>query len=351
MTAQVAERTEDRRPRLELVPAPQRTVNLDPIANQWQRALDADSRALGAVKGVLQPDQIGTRTRALAQERHETKLLLSRLARTTGAQPAPWLADTPLTARSIGLPGGAEACIFDLDGVLTDSGVLHAWAWAQTFDPLLQRLAERADLHFVPFDRESDYRAFVDGRPRLEGIHSFLASRGIRLPEGRPGDGEDAETAYGLARRKSNLLARELHIRGVTSLDGASRYLEAVGRAGLGRAVVSASSRTLPMLQLAHLDGLVEQRVDADAIRAENLRPRPAPDLLVAACTRLGVDPQAAVTLTHTEAGVVAGHAAGLAVIGVAEGEEGERLGAFGAERVVDCLGVLLDRRLISAGR
>jgi beta-phosphoglucomutase-like phosphatase (HAD superfamily) len=329
---------------------PRHTVSLDPIANRWQRALDADYRALDAVNGVLRPDVIGARTRALVQERHETELLLARLARTTGVHPAPWLAGTPLTARSIGLPEGTEACIFDLENVLTDSGALHAWAWAQTFDPLLQRMAERGDWQYVPFDREADYHAFVDGRPRLEGVHSFLASRGIQLPEGRPGDPEDATTAYGLARRKSNLLARELYVRGVTSLDGASRYLEAAGRAGLGRAVVSASTRTLPMLELAHLDGLVEQRVDADAIKAESLRPRPAPDLLLAACSRLGVRPEAAVTLTHTEAGVAAGHLAGLAVIGVAQGEEGERLAAFGAEHVVGGLGALLDRRVLHAG-
>jgi HAD superfamily hydrolase (TIGR01509 family) len=135
-----------------------------------------------------------------------------------------------------------------------------------------------------------------------------------------------------LARRKSDVLARELHVHGVTALAGARRYLEAAGRAGLGRAAVSASARTHAMLELADLDRLVEVQLDAEAMRAGHLRPRPAPDLLLAACERLGARPDATVTFTHSAAGAAAGRAAGLTVI------------------AADSLAALLDRRILTAG-
>ncbi len=134
----------------------------------------------------------------------------------------------------------------------------------------------------------------------------------------------------------------------MTPLDGARRYLEAAGRAGLERAVVSASTRTLPMLELAGLDTLVEERVDAAAIQNEGLRARPAPDLLLTACDRLGLRPEAAVTFTHSPAGVAAGHAAGLMVVGVGRNHSAELLGGFGADQVVGSLGALLDGRILA---
>jgi HAD superfamily hydrolase (TIGR01509 family) len=319
-------------------------ADLEPAANRWQRALDADFRALNAVDGILPGDQIGTRLYDLTRERHEVEQLLTRLAHTTGARPVPWIAQVPVTRKALGLPETVEACVFDLDGVLTSSGALHAWAWAETFDPFLQPLSEKAGWHFIPFDRVADYRAYLDGRPRLEGVHAFLASRGIRLPEGRPEDAAGGETAYGLARRKGELLSHELETRGVAPLAGARRYLEASGRAGLARAVVSASTRTVPMLALAGLDALVEGCVDAAAISAEGLRPRPAPDLLLAACRRVGVPPDAAVTFTHTPAGVAAGRTAGLAVVGIGQRE----LLDYGADQVVPSLDALLDHRVVA---
>jgi HAD superfamily hydrolase (TIGR01509 family) len=266
----------------------------------------------------------------------------------TGVRRAPWIAQVPVTTTALGLPAKVEACVFDLDGVLTDSGVLHAWAWAETFDPFLLQLSERAGWHFIPFDRDADYRSYVDGRPRLEGVHAFLTSRGIRLAEGDPDDAPDVETAHGLARWKSEVLTHALEVRGVAPLDGARRYLEAAGRAGLRRAVVSASTRTMPMLELAGLDTLLEAHVDAAAIADEGLRPRPAPDLLLTACKRLGVSPEATVTLTHSPAGVAAGRSAGLTIIGVGPGDHGDLLQDFGAERVVASLDALLDHRVVA---
>lgn len=331
--------------------AKRRAPELDTVASRWQIALDTAERALGAGHGLLREADLRHGRHALALERQQTAELLTRLAEMTGRRPAPWLSPTPVTRGMLGLRTTVRACLFDLDGVVTDSGVLHARAWAETFDQLLLRLAEKTGWHFIPFDRVADYRAYIDGRPRLEGTHAFLASRGIRLPEGTPEDPPDADTAYGLARRKSEALTRGLRERGVTALPGARRYLEAAGHAGLTRAVVSASTRTLPMLELADLASLVEERVDADAIRVEGLRSRPAPDLLLAACRRLEVRADEAVTFTHSPAGVAAGHAAGLEVVGVGVGEPAEQLLGFGAERVVSSLVQLLDPRLASSRR
>ena len=321
-------------------------LELDTISAQWQLALDAAQRALGAADGTLPAPDLAQRRRELVGERHETEMLLARLAQITGVAPMPWLSAVPVSSKMLGLPVTVSACLFDLDGVLTDSAVLHAWAWSEVFDEFLLRLNEKTGWHFIPFDRDADYRAYIDGRPRLEGVHAFLGSRGIRLPEGRLDDPAQADTAHGLAKRKGEVLARGLRQRGVTALDGARRYLEAAGHAGLGRAVVSASASTLPMLELAGLATLVEERVDAEVIRAEGLRSRPAPDLLLVACRRLGVSPDEAVTFTHSAAGVAAGFAAGVSVIGVGADPQGEVLQGFGAERVVPSLGALLDPRL-----
>jgi HAD superfamily hydrolase (TIGR01509 family) len=325
-----------------------RPADLEPAANRWQRALDADYRALLAVDGMLPGADLAARMYALTRERHEAELVLRQLARMTGASPVPWIAQVPVTAKALGLPDTVEACIFDLDGVLTDSGVLHAWAWAETFDPFLFQLSEQAGWQFIPFDRDADYRSYVDGRPRLEGVHAFLTSRGIQLPDGRPDDPAGAGTAYGLARRKSDVLSHAMEVRGVAPLDGSRRYLEAAGRAGLVRAVVSASTRTLPMLELAGLGLLLEVHVDAAAISDEDLRPRPAPDLLLAACRKLGVSPEATVTLTNSPAGVAAGRSAGLTIVGVGPGDHGRLLQDFGAEHVVPSLDALLDHRVVA---
>jgi HAD superfamily hydrolase (TIGR01509 family) len=250
----------------------------------------------------------------------------------------------------LGLPVAARACLFDLEGVLTDSGKLHASAWGEVFDDFLLRLSDKTGWHFVPFDRIADYRDFVDGRSRLEGVHAFLDSRGVRIPEGRRDGPAGADTACGLAQRKARAMQRALDRRGVTALPGALRYLQAVTRAGLGTAVVSASTSAPRMLELAGLAALIEERVDAATIGDGGLRSRPAPDLLLAACARLRVNPEQAVTLTHSAAGVAAGHAGGLAVVGIADGPQAELLQGFGAERVVPSLTELLDPRLRETG-
>jgi len=321
-------------------------VELDTVTCRWQRAFDAGDHALAAANDLLPAAALQHERLGLTQERQPTAPMLTRLARWEDIRPTPWLPQFSVSATMLGLEPTVRACLFDLDGVLTDSGVLHAHAWAEAFDEFLLRVSEEAGWQFVPFDRGADYRAYLDGRPRLEGVHSFLASRGIHLPEGRLDDPADADTAYGLARRKTEALTHGLTTRGVNVIEGARRYLEASGFAGLKRSVVSASTRTLPMLELAGLAALVEARVDAEVIEAQRLRSRPAPDLLLAACDRLAVRPDETVTFTHSAAGVAAGNTAGLAVVGVGVGEQAELLRGFGAETVVPSLTALLDRRL-----
>jgi beta-phosphoglucomutase-like phosphatase (HAD superfamily) len=326
--------------------APRHRLELDTVAADWQVALDAAEHALKSSGRSLRADDLVRHRVDLVQERRQTAALLARLAHAVGVRPAPWLSPMPLSVTMLGLPAGVRACVFDLDGVLSDSAVLHASAWAEVFDGVLLRLSEKTGWQFIPFDRDADYRAYIDGRPRLEGIHLFLGSRGIHLPEGRPGDPPDAATAYGLARHKSDALARGMHAHGVTALEGARRYLEAAGHAGLACAVVSGSVNTLPMLELAGLATLVDARVDAELIDIKGLRSRPAPDVLLTACSLLDVRPDDAVTFTHSPDGVAAGHAAGLGVIGVGDEATREQLEGFGAERAVPSLAALLDRRL-----
>jgi HAD superfamily hydrolase (TIGR01509 family) len=316
-------------------------IELDTVADDWQFALDAATRALDVSGHTFTDNERHARRRRLAQERVETEHDLAVLADKVGVPRRPWLSPFPLHPSMLGLEDSTRACIFDLDGVLTDSGVLHAAAWGEVFDDLLLRLTEPTGWQFIPFDRVDDYATYIDGRPRLEGIHLFLRSRGIRLSHEEEDD---------LARRKSDALGRQLRERGVNALAGARLFLEAAGRARLGRAVVSSSTRTLPMLELAGLSSLIEGRVDADRIAESGLRSRPAPDILLRACELLDVGPVHAVAFTHTPDGVAAARTAGLRVVGVsADDAERDRLLAFGAERVTAGLAELLDRRVVAA--
>lgn len=313
-------------------------IDLDAVVDDWQFALDAAGRALTAAAHDLPADDLHARRQRLAAERIETEHDLDALAANTGARHHPWLAPFPLHPALLGVADSATACIFDLEGVLTNGGALHAVAWADVFDDLLLRLSHSTGWHFVPFDRVADYAAYLEGRPRLEGIRLFLQSRGIQVP---------LDGAHDLSKKKSDALSRHMRELGVNAMPGARSYLEAAGRAHLGRAVVSSSTRTLPMLEIAGLASLVDVRVDAEQIAAGELRSRPAPDLLLRACELLEVEPRTVVSFTHTPDGVAAARGAEMRVIGVAsDAPTRERLLAFGADAAVARLADLLDRRL-----
>jgi beta-phosphoglucomutase-like phosphatase (HAD superfamily) len=314
--------------------------DLNATAAQWQSALDAATRALEADRAVLPAAEVSREAHRLMEERRETAALLRTVAALHHLSPAPWLAPAPVSPRRLGLSEDVAACLFDLDGVLTDSDALHASAWAQALEPVLLALALDDRAPYTPFDQDADYHAYFDGRLRTEGIKLFLAGRGLRLP--------DAAVTE-IARRKGELVEHGLHSRGVAALAGAHRYLQAVGLGGIRRAVVSASTTASPMVEAAGLAELIDARVDANTMRSLNLRSRPAPDLLITACAELGTPPEHAVSLTHSGAGVVAARSIGMPVIGVADGAEADALRAYGAEIVVPALETLLDRSLRAA--
>jgi beta-phosphoglucomutase-like phosphatase (HAD superfamily) len=326
-------------------PAGREPIDLEALSAEWQRALDAAGRALSAAGDALPASELRDRRVALTRESEQTAIALRELAR-DGRQPAPWLFSRPVTNRMFGLPATVRGCVFDVEGVLTDSSALHAWAWGEAFDGYLARLGEATGWQFIPFDRVADYREYVEGRSRLEGVHGFLRSRGIHVHEGFPGDPADADTANGLARRKGEFVERRLHERGVTALLGARRYLEAARRAGVLCGVVYESASTLPVLEQAGLASLIDTRIDAAVISAEGLRSRPAPDLPLAACRRLELAPDQIVTFTSSPAGIVAGRRAGMSTIAIGTEALRETYEGYGAEQVVSALSVLLDPRL-----
>lgn len=246
----------------------------------------------------------------------------------------------------LGLPGRIRACLFDLDGVLTRTAVVHRAAWTEMFDEYLRQRAERSEERFVPFDPDSDYPAYVDGKPRADGVHDFLASRGIVLPYGDPGDGAGVETIWGLANRKNAALLRRLDEDGVEVYEGSRRYLRAARDAGLLRAVVSSSANTARVLEITGLTPLAQLRVDGVTIRDEGLSGKPAPDTFLLAARRLGVPPEHAAVFEDALAGVEAGRAGGFGlVVGVDRVGHADALREHGADVVVADLAELLEER------
>jgi beta-phosphoglucomutase family hydrolase len=243
----------------------------------------------------------------------------------------------------LGLPDTVKACLFDLDGVLTHTAAVHNAAWRATFDEFLKARADQTGEPFVPFDTESDYNRYVDGRPRADGVRTFLASRGITLPEGEPDDPPNAQTVNGLGNRKNEVLLDVIHHQGVRAYEGSVRYLNAAKAAGLRRAVVSASANCADVLRAAGIADLLEVRVDGVVAAQRHLRGKPAPDTFLAAADMLGVSPQQAAVFEDAVAGVEAGRAGGFgAVVGVDRVDHADELRANGASIVVKDLSELL---------
>jgi beta-phosphoglucomutase family hydrolase len=239
----------------------------------------------------------------------------------------------------LGLPDTVTACLFDLDGVLTDTAAVHAAAWASAFDSFL---LARNGTSYVPFSHD-DYLLYVDGKPRADGVRDFLASRGIVLPEGSPDDppGDGTVNAVGNAKN-ADLLAR-IRSGGVEVFAGTVRYLEAAQRAGLRRAVVSSSANTADVLRVTGLEKYIELRVDGLTIRAEGLLGKPAPDTFLRAAALLGVEPMHAAVFEDAIAGVRAGRAGRFgAVVGVDRVGQSAELKENGADIVVTDLADLL---------
>ena len=241
------------------------------------------------------------------------------------------------------LPVSVRACLFDLDGVLTSTAEVHAAAWKRAFDSFLRERAQRSGDRLVPFDAAADYATHVDGRPRADGVREFLASRGIRLPEGGVGDAPARETINGLANRKNELVGRLIERQGVRAYEGSVRCLGAVRAAGLASALVTSSENAEAVLRAARLDGIFEVIVDGVAVRELGLAGKPAPDEFLEAARRLGVAPRRAAVLEDAVAGVAAGRAGNFGhVIGVDRVGRAAELRAAGADVVVSDLAELL---------
>ncbi len=244
----------------------------------------------------------------------------------------------------LGLPAGVRACLFDLDGVLTQTAKVHAAAWKAMFDAYLRRRAEALGEPFVPFDAVHDYDEYVDGKPRDDGVRSFLASRGIELPEGAPDDPPDKDTVRGLGNSKNDIVLEMIRDHGVAPYAGSVRYVQAARAAGLRRAVVSSSTNTSDVLRAAGIDGLFEEVVDGVVAEREGLKGKPAPDTFLAGARALQVVPSEAVVFEDALAGVQAGRAGDFrCVVGVDRVGQAQALREHGADVVVGDLAELLD--------
>src|SRR6266516_3603735 len=253
-------------------------------------------------------------------------------------------------AMRLGLPDHIVACLFDLDGVLTQTATVHEAAWKQMFDAYLQERAARtgpeAPDKSEPFRafEEADYDRYVDGKPRFDGVRSFLESRGIQLPEGTHDDPPDAETIGGLGNRKNQLVVALIHSQGVKPYEGSVRYVHAVIEAGLTRAVVSSSTNCRDVLAAAGIADLFDTIVDGHVAEQRHLRGKPAPDTFLEAARELDVAPADAAVFEDALAGVEAGRAGGFGyVVGADRVGQAKELLAHGADIVVSDLAELLE--------
>ena len=230
----------------------------------------------------------------------------------------------------LGLPQDVTACLFDLDGVLTQTQKVHAAAWKQMFD---QYLGEHGG---GTFDPVADYDEYVDGKPRGDGVRSFLESRGIKLPEAE---------IVALGNDKNQLVLEMIHTQGVEPYDGSVRYAKAAREAGLRRAVVSSSTNTHDVLAAAGIADLFEEVIDGHVAEREHLKGKPAPDTYLAAAHALGIRAPEAAVFEDALAGVEAGRAGAFGfVVGVDRVGQSDALRQHGADVVVTDLADLLDR-------
>jgi beta-phosphoglucomutase family hydrolase len=252
-------------------------------------------------------------------------------------------ADSKSAKTALGLPPTILACLFDLDGVLTQTAKVHAAAWKKAFDAFLHDYATHNDTPFVPFDEVKDYEEYVDGKPREDGVRDFLASRKITLPEGSPDDKAGAATVYGVGNGKNEMFNQLLKEDGLEPFEGSVKYVQAVRAAGLRCAVVSSSANTHAILKTVKLADQFDAVVDGNDVHRLNLHGKPAPDSFLEGAKELGVQPSEAVVFEDALAGVAAGRAGKFGyVVGVDRLNQAAQLKAHGADVVVEDLAELL---------
>ncbi len=243
----------------------------------------------------------------------------------------------------LGLPDNITACLFDMDGVITQTAKVHDAAWKEMFDEFLKDWSKEHNQPFKEFDPVSDYDEYVDGKPRLEGTASFLESRGIKLPEGNESDKSGTQTIWGLSNKKNDLVLKVMERDGVQPYEGSVRYVNAVRKAGIKTAIVSSSANTEAALKAAGVADLFEARVDHQVAEQKHLHGKPAPDTFLEAAKMLGVDAKNAVVFEDALAGVAAGHAGHFGfVVGVDRVGQADQLKSHGADVVVKDLAELL---------
>ncbi|HET9739559.1 MAG TPA: beta-phosphoglucomutase family hydrolase [Solirubrobacteraceae bacterium] len=229
----------------------------------------------------------------------------------------------------LGLPDGVRAALFDLDGVLTQTAKVHAQAWKQMFDEYLGEVSQ------PPFALPEDYERYVDGKPRLDGVRSFLQARGIE---------PDPELVARLGTRKNELVLDLIRTQGVEPYEGSIRYVDAARDAGLRRAVVSSSNNTREVLEATGMLDRFEAIIDGVYAEREGLKGKPAPDGFLAGARALGVEPGEAAVFEDALAGVRAGRAGSFGyVVGVDRTDHADELREHGADIVVNDLAELLE--------
>jgi HAD superfamily hydrolase (TIGR01509 family) len=326
---------------------PEGPTYVERLALDWLSALGAAEAAVLDEANRLSQAEARAYLQRLRDEHEQAAALLESL--THGQRGAALLVDClhhpTVDIRLLRLPAGVRACIFDLEGALTTSSALHCDAWRLTLDPFLVSYADRLHRGVVPFDPHRDYPKYLAGRTRLAGLRAFLTSRAMTVRDGEPSDRAGNGSVYGLANRKREVLRHLIEQKGVEAFAGSRAYLEVATVVGARRAVVSASTNTALVLQHAGIAELIEVEIDGDTVERESLRPRPAPDMLLAACARLGVEPAQAASFETTPTGIAAARAAGIrAAIAVArEGHAGAFAGS-NPDQIVTDLGEMLER-------
>jgi beta-phosphoglucomutase family hydrolase len=239
-----------------------------------------------------------------------------------------------------------DAVLFDMDGVLTATAKLHAAAWKQTFDAFLKQRAEARKETFIPFDIGKDYREYIDGKPRFDGVESFIASRGIELPHGGPTDPPNAETICGLGNKKNELVNEIMDREGVEAYPGSVKALRYLRDRGYKTAVVSSSTNCADVLKAARIESLIDVRIDGETATDLNLAGKPEPDMFLAAAKQLGVEASRSIVVEDALAGVQAGKRGGFGlVIGIARAANSDELKEQGADLVVGDLEELIPQK------
>ncbi|HSN54826.1 MAG TPA: beta-phosphoglucomutase family hydrolase, partial [Candidatus Sulfomarinibacteraceae bacterium] len=279
---------------------------------------------------------------ALAIRHHDEEVVLHRGEPVTlpirERQPRP---AAPEVERRIS-PERFDAVLFDMDGVLTATAEVHARSWKEMFDAYLRERATKLDEPFRPFELGTDYLLHVDGKPRQDGVHDFLTSRGIHLPAGSPDDPPEAETEWGLGNRKNEMVHDVMRQEGVRAFPGAVRLLERLRGEGIRVAVVTSSTNADLTLRAAGLAGRFDAEVDGNVADELDLPGKPAPDTYLEAARRLGAHPQRCVVIEDSISGVQAGRRGGFGlVVGVARGTSADELLRHGADVAVSDPGEL----------